>query len=1066
MPRLTGQAFRVGGRLCSMVLRAAMAILLVLGLAVVALSWRLAQGPLHVPVLTRAVEHLIARARLERNIEVEDIVLAWNGFHGGASSPLAIQVSGLQVRDETGALRHELPDVSVSFSFSQLLTGTFAPSSVILRGPRIVLERDEEGGVSLAMGHLAGSGAEDEQGGRLLGQLLGTEEDPTLFSALQTIAISGGNLTILDRQLRLTWELKDVGINLRRTGRTAVEGEGTARLQLPGQNGTVPVQLSAKASGIGPRVEGRLILPALEPMKLARLMPALAPLGLIDASVSLDIQGVLDGSSKTPPQLGVDLRVGAGSVALQPGRRLSFAGLELRASGSPDSLRLDRLALTLPRPRPAGGAAPAASPVVTATGQAALRDGRWYGGLDIGLNRMDAGEIPAYWPPELAPHARDWLIENLTAGVITSGQFSLAAESGEDLSGFVLRDASGTLRLDQAVIHWLRPIPPMENVAGTVKLGLKEVTVQVDSGRQSGTALVTPGTAIRLFALDTNSEQMEIIGRLRGPVSDAVTLIRHPRLKLFDKRPLDLKEPGGQVDATLRLVLPLLMNIPDEAIQVSVQAKLTALRLADVVAGQNLERGTADLTVDKARLRATGNAQVGGIPARLTVDMDFRPGPATQVIERIQASAQTDILALERFGLDLEGLADGPVAIEAIMEKRRVGDTRVALRADLRGADMMLTPLAWRKTRGQPASARAELRVAGDTLRALENLQVEAPGFSLRGGGSFAAGNRLDRLDIAEAIIGNSRFAGVVRPPSRVGAPWLLQVNGPVLDLVPALVESDKELEAGTAPVPGTPPAPDIVVQAGFDRVLLGEERFLTAVRGEIRADGVGVLRQASVSGRAMGTAPLEVTVTPRGAGRDLILISGDAGALLRAFDVVQQVRGGRLAVNAHWANNRADSVLSGTAELDDFSVLEAPGIGKFLQALTVYGVFEAAQGPGLAFSRLVAPFSLSPRTLTLRDARAFSASLGLTVKGELDRRRRVVDLEGTIVPAYVLNTLLGRLPLIGRLFSPEQGGGLFAASFRVSGPMDNPQVSVNPLSMLTPGFLRGIFGTSRPATP
>jgi hypothetical protein len=31
---------------------------------------------------------------------------------------------------------------------------------------------------------------------------------------------------------------------------------------------------------------------------------------------------------------------------------------------------------------------------------------------------------------------------------------------------------------------------------------------------------------------------------------------------------------------------------------------------------------------------------------------------------------------------------------------------------------------------------------------------------------------------------------------------------------------------------------------------------------------------------------------------------------------------------------------------------------------------------------------------------------------------------------------------------------------------MDNPQVSVNPLSMLTPGFLRGIFGTSRPATP
>ncbi|MFC7552018.1 hypothetical protein ACFQU7_06695 [Pseudoroseomonas wenyumeiae] len=91
--------------------------------------------------------------------------------------------------------------------------------------------------------------------------------------------------------------------------------------------------------------------------------------------------------------------------------------------------------------------------------------------------------------------------------------------------------------------------------------------------------------------------------------------------------------------------------------------------------------------------------------------------------------------------------------------------------------------------------------------------------------------------------------------------------------------------------------------------------------------------------------------MTPRGAGRDLHLTSEDAGALLAAFDVLHQVRGGRLSVNAHWANNRPDAVLSGTAELQDFSVLDAPAVGKLLQALTVYGVFDAVQGPGLAFS-------------------------------------------------------------------------------------------------------------------
>jgi hypothetical protein len=58
-----------------------------------------------------------------------------------------------------------------------------------------------------------------------------------------------------------------------------------------------------------------------------------------------------------------------------------------------------------------------------------------------------------------------------------------------------------------------------------------------------------------------------------------------------------------------------------------------------------------------------------------------------------------------------------------------------------------------------------------------------------------------------------------------------------------------------------------------------------------------------------------------------------------------------------------------------------------------------------------------------------------------------------------MINALLGNIPLLGRLFSPETGGGVFAATFRLQGPLDDPQVSVNPLAALTPGFLRGIFG-------
>ena len=58
-----------------------------------------------------------------------------------------------------------------------------------------------------------------------------------------------------------------------------------------------------------------------------------------------------------------------------------------------------------------------------------------------------------------------------------------------------------------------------------------------------------------------------------------------------------------------------------------------------------------------------------------------------------------------------------------------------------------------------------------------------------------------------------------------------------------------------------------------------------------------------------------------------------------------------------------------------------------------------------------------------------------------------------------MFNSLLGRVPLVGRLFSLEAGGGLFAATYRVQGPLRDPSVTVNPLAALTPGFLRGLFG-------
>jgi hypothetical protein len=170
-------------------------------------------------------------------------------------------------------------------------------------------------------------------------------------------------------------------------------------------------------------------------------------------------------------------------------------------------------------------------------------------------------------------------------------------------------------------------------------------------------------------------------------------------------------------------------------------------------------------------------------------------------------------------------------------------------------------------------------------------------------------------------------------------------------------------------------------------------------------------------------------------------------------------MQGGKLSIEGHYEDALPGRPLVGTTNIDNFRVGNAPVLGKLLQAMTLYGLGEALRGPGLGFTRLVMPFRLTPDGLDIADARAFSPSLGLTAKGHVDLDAQRIDMQGTIVPAYFFNSLLGNVPLVGKLFSPERGGGVFAASYALRGPLDDPSVSVNPLAALTPGFLRGLFG-------
>ncbi|MCA3352354.1 MAG: DUF3971 domain-containing protein [Roseomonas sp.] len=1034
--------------------RVCLTLALLAGLALGGVVWRLEQGPVSLPWLARQAESLANQALADQSIGIGAAEISWAGWREGHRSPIAVRFSDIQLSDKGDGLIAVLPRVDASLSAGSLLRGHIALRGLELRGLGLLAKRDKAGALSLGLAGApkaegaAPPGAELEALTEIITAWLAPPNEATALSAIRRIALLDTRLALSDEASGRVVSANLASLVLQRRAAGGLELVGRAMLELADQR--IPVEIAGNLDRALWRGEASLTARGIRPAVLAKASAELAPLAALDAEAEITLIARFAGTPR-PDLLMGRLRTGAGMLHLPNGRGdLPFASLLLDATMAEDVVRVERLAFA-PQPSPRPGAAP--PPVIHASGEARLQDGIWQTAAELSLRGMDIADLPHYWPPSVAPKPREWLAENLTAGMLREANWRIAARIGADGSGAAVTGLSGVARAEGVTVHWLRPIPPFYGASGEARFSLDKIEITATSGQQAGTALVTDGATVSI-SFATDPEITGIEAKLRGPLAEAWGILRHPRLKIFERRPPPINDPTGTLEAaTLKLSFPLIKALDIEQIDIQAELDVRDLRIPRIAFDRDLERGVARVSVTNAGLTATGAGVLGDIEARIGQETDFRNGPATDIVSRETISARADARQLAALGLDGRPLLEGPVQLDLRNETRRNGQARLAVRADLRAATLSIEPLAWAKPPGTTGNAEAMVLMQGGQVTLIESFRIETPDALIRGRANELRQNVPQRIELTSAALGRSRFTGELRPPAtRGGGQWNVNLRGPVLDLAPAFAAheaADKPVEEGAA----------ARLDARFDRVLLPHGHEITGLEAQLQVNALGVTRQANITARLPGRGSFSASITPEGQRRAFSLTSDNGGELLRAFDVLKTIQGGKLSVTGRYENSRPGATLTGDAVLEDFVVRDAPGLGKVLQAMTLYGLVDALSGPGLNFTRATIPFRLSPDALVLQDARAFSSSLGVTAKGRIDRRNDTIDTEGTIVPAYIFNTLLGRIPIFGRLFSPEEGGGLFAVSYRMRGPLNDPQTSINPLAALTPGFLRGIFG-------
>ena len=1063
MRAAAGQAARWCGRVLHLLAATVLALALLLAAGIGVLAWRLSQGPLDIAWLAHRLEGEANTPGSATRLSIGGAALAWEGFNKGVDRPLDLRLHDIRVIGADGAVRARIPRAAMSFSVGWLLLGRLVPRAIAVDGARLRVVRTVDGTVQLDLGGLGGLGAGKPGGESWSALLAGFSVPPqtdhggsdvgaqrTRWSQLRRVDIDHAAITVDDRQLGLRWTAAQVDIGLRRAATGGLSGRTTVALAFGRQTARLTVRASLR--GDGTSIDARLS--PIEPARIAMASHALISLAALDAPVTLSGQAELDADLRVR-SLRAQAAIGQGGVHVATGV-LPIEGAEVSARGAGDTLHVTLRRLTLLGH--AGGTP------TTVAGSVQARRGP--AGIALaGTLRLDQvafADLPHLWPQGLAGQGtRPWITENITAGTATGLAMSFAVATAADLTGAHVTAMGGGFDGHDITVHWLRPVPPI--VHGEARLVFRnpdviDITVQSglqDGGHDGGVAIT--GGRLSLTGLSVKDQFIDIDADLAGPVADLLAVLKNPRIKILDRQPIKLNDPAGRLVGHLRIPhLPLATNLTVDQVQIHATTHLTGLHLSGIAAGRDLDAGVADLAADNDGLAVHGTARLGGIPARLAVTMDFRKGPPTQKQQVVTVSADADARQLAAAGLDTAGLLSGPAAIGAVLTERRSGAGDIAVHADLARAGLALAPLGWQKPPGVPAQAEADIRLDHDRLAAIDAIRLHGPGMEVAGRIEIV-GHQPSRIQFTRLALGQTTdvHGELVFPGA--GGGWRLQLAGPALDL--SARTHGLGQSGGHAPR-----LPAGTVDVSLGRLTLGAGRAITDVALHGASDGRSITA-ARLTGRTpagAGTAePFRIAITPGPSGRRLEGHVPDIGALLRALDVTTDIEGGAMSLAGRYDDRpgRPGDRLDGRLRLGQFRLRRAPMIAKLLQAMTLYGVVEAIQGPGLGVDGLDAPFSLTGTQLTLSNARAYSASLGATAKGSIDLGGGACALQGTIVPAYFFNTLPGKIPLIGQIFSPERGGGLFAATYSLTGRCADPTVVVNPLATLTPGFLRGIFG-------
>jgi len=178
---------------------------------------------------------------------------------------------------------------------------------------------------------------------------------------------------------------------------------------------------------------------------------------------------------------------------------------------------------------------------------------------------------------------------------------------------------------------------------------------------------------------------------------------------------------------------------------------------------------------------------------------------------------------------------------------------------------------------------------------------------------------------------------------------------------------------------------------------------------------------------------------------------------LLTEYNFFKGLTGGKLLYSSIIDGDKSNSKL----KIENFNVVNAPGMIKLLSLADLSGLADLAEGEGMSFDVLEIQMEKDKDSLKINEILALGSSMSVLMEGY--QNPSITSLRGTLVPAKTLNKMISKIPVLGNIVIPKEiGEGLFGISFKIKGPPGKIKTTINPIRTITPRFIQKIIDRNK----